>query len=590
MRLDTLTPLDQETLAETRAILRGMRDRLGEILAAPELTEDTFVEVAAIYDNAAYVFLYLESNEEHVDHSALLPFRQAFFGDEELDRRLLDLCGRLRCADPEVAVCLDAYVRHLTERLAADHDRAAELDQLQQRAKEIVSAGQRDQLALLSRLGVEPGTGTPETASYALISATPDAARRSKLSAAMTALRDKRLGDLVETVDQLVATRQEISRAAGFPSALAQTMSRCDLSEQDARSLVDGYVAAAVARHESLLDDIRAALGDLDSPIDHFGHYVRQLQRGVVVPLFDLHHCLDFVYQVVARTFGLDMRPVADSGPHVLTVAVRRGDEVVGYVNFDLWDSGRDRAANSTSGIRGRVEWGEVVQLPIAYVSCRFHRRPGGRELITFQNVHSLFHETGHAINHILLRKRLPTVSGLDYVPLERIEDLSMWTEKWVYHPDFVDHLGLSEPELAGVAFCQRVKVLEYRRTHVDRAVTAALDFEVHSGAAGGLRGAFQRLDDRFGVAAHCSLGDFPVYFSRPMINANPGATFAYTRSFAASAEQFGPIMDRHLADLDPAEFDGAFDACFDYDEPSSKPDIESMFTFYDDVLRRLGR
>ncbi|MFE8910944.1 M3 family metallopeptidase [Streptomyces globisporus] len=587
MQPEAITSLDEPSLVATQKILSGAKDRLDAIRAEGRLTEESFVELAAIYDNVAYVFLYLESNEQHVDYRWLLPYRDAFFKDQELDRTLLTLCTNLHCENPDIEECRRAYVGHLNDKLAADPTSAAELAGLQDQAKDIVQAGRQDQLAFLARLGVDIEGGTADTIGYTLISATPDAARRVKLVGAMTALRDKRLGPLIDTVDAMTEIRRATSHGQGARSVLAHTMRRCAVPEEAARHIVDAYVSGAIEDRGSLETDIREVIGDVDAPIDHFGRYIRTLQGDLKVPLFDLRACLAFIEDVAVRVFGLSMQRLPESSPGVWSVVVSRGEKTIGYINFDLWDAGRNRTANTTSGIRNRVDWGSIVQLPIAYISCRFHRDTHGRERITFQNVHSLFHEVGHALNHILIRKRLPTLSGLDYLPLERIEDLSMWTEKWVYHPDFVAHLELSEEEREGMRFCQRVKILEYRRNHIDRAVTAALDFELHRVKSGGLREAFQRLDDRFGVARYCSLGEFPVYFAWPMINANPGATFAYTRSAAESAEAFAPLLRRQLSDIEPVEFEGAFDACFDFDEPSSSPDIRSIFTFYGDSLWR---
>ncbi|WP_069812838.1 M3 family metallopeptidase [Streptomyces sp. TP-A0874] len=562
-----------------------MKERLDAIVAEDRLTQAAFVELAAIYDNAAYVFLYLESNEQHVDYRALLPYRTAFFKNDVLDGRLRALCAQLNCEDPELEECRRAYVAHLDGKLTADPGRAEELEKLQEHVKEIARAGDRDQLALLGRLGLDISSGSARSIAYSVISATGDASRRAKLAGAMTTLRDKRLGALLETTDRMVAVRREDSRHRGFATPLDETMRRCSLSVEAARGLVDDYLVGAIEEHRALEAEIREVVGEVAAPMDHFGHYLRKLQGDLPVPLFDLQDCLGFVRRVAERVFGLTMSQLPDNGSQVLTVVVSRGEQVVGYINFDLWDAGRNRAANSTSGIRNRVDWGDIVQLPIAYVSCRFHRQPDGRDRITFQNVHSLFHETGHALNHLLVSKRLPTVSGLDYLPLERIEDLSMWHERWVYHPDFVDHLDLSADERAGMEFCQRAKILEYQRTHVERAVTAALDFGVHGAEEGGLRAEFDRLDERFDISRYCSLGDYPVYFSWPMINANPGASFVYTRSAAASAEAFAPVLGRRLDDLDPAEFEGRFAACFDYDLPSGTPDIRSIFTSYRDLL-----
>ncbi|MBQ1089383.1 M3 family metallopeptidase [Streptomyces sp. B93] len=588
MLVDTITGLDQVSLQETHEMLRRMKARLDEILAGSTLTEASFAEATAIYDNVAYVFLYLESNEEFVNYEWLLPYRDTFFRNAVDDARLLALCGDLHCTDSDIEASRLAYVEHLTAKRNTDQSRTDRLEQLQASAKDIVRAGQRDQLDLLGRLGLDTRGGSPEALAYTLISTTADASRRVKLSRAMEVLRDKRREALAEVIDRKISVRREISKGLGHATVLSETLRRSSVPGDAIRRLIDAYVVTALQEHAALESEIRETVTDTGPPMDHFGHYVRRLQGDLPVPLFDLRACLAFLTEVAQRVFGLRVRELPTSGTHVLTVSVSRGDEILGYINFDLWESDRKRiAANTTQGIRNRADWGGIVQHPVAYVSCRFHRRPDGRDLITFQNVHSLFHEFGHAVNHILIRKRLPTQSGLDYLPLERIENLSMWSEKWVYHPDLAEHFGLSAEERVGLDFCRRVKVLEYRRTHVDRAVTAALDFEVHGGAATGVREAFDALDNRFGISRHCDLGEFLPYFTWPMINTNPGASFTYLWGAAASAEMFAPLLTRRLSDLDPAEFEGTFTACFEFDEPSIAPDVQAVFDFYDATMKQ---
>jgi oligopeptidase A len=158
-----------------------------------------------------------------------------------------------------------------------------------------------------------------------------------------------------------------------------------------------------------------------------------------------------------------------------------------------------------------------------------------------------------------------------------------MWFEKWVYHPEFANSLSLSSRDIGGLALAQRIKMLEYRRTHVDRAVTAALDFDVHRRGGSGLKHSFEVLDDRFGISRYCSLGDFPAYFIWPMLQANPGANFAYLWGAGDSAEKFAPLMGKTFENMPlPAEVRAMFSSCFDFNEPSVKPDTRAIFSFYE--------
>lgn len=593
MSVDPIIEKDHTSLEEMHEVLARMMSRLRAVVDEPYLTQDTFVEISSIYNNVSYIFLYLESNAVHVNYEWLLPWRKAFHCDVAIDKRLLELLEKLQCTDVEVEEARQAYLTHLRIKLENSHSDTDEtIEALKSKAKAILQEIQTDQLRLLKRLGVNAKSARPEASFYRLISESDKAATRSKLSQAWRHARDRHLDTMVEIVDKMIKVRRLKSKEKGYDTVCAQTFERCQIRQFEAWEYLENYLIRALKSHADLEEEIRHTISATGDPIDHFGYYLRTLQDGKKVPLFSLDDCLDYVSSVGNLVFGLVLERVPQKNPHVITIDVSLDDKRCGQINFDLWDDGpKRRTANYTTGARNRTEWGGLIQQPIAYVSCRFQRRQDGASLITFQNVHSLFHEFGHAINHLLIRKRLPNLSGLEYLPLERLETLSMWFEKWVYHPEFANSLSLSSLEEEGLALAQSIKMLEYRRTHVDRAVTAALDFDVHCSDSAGLKTSFGALDNRFGISRYCSLGDFPAYFMWPMLQANPGANFAYLWGAGDSAEKFSPFMKKMFQGMPaPVEVRAMFSPCFDFNEPSIKPDAKAVFSFYEDYhsLQRL--
>lgn len=575
---------DRETLAETAEVLRGMMIRLRAILDNPPLTEDRFVEIASIYDNVAYTFLYLESNEVFVSHDGLLPWRDAFYNNTELDAQVLGSLLQLRCAHPDAEDSRQRYVEYLRDKLNGHGSSAGEDDaRLQSAAKTILHEVEADQRELLRRVGANPGQVRPPAAFYKLVSGTSSAERRERLTQAWTQARDRHLDALVDVIDGVIDRRRRESSQQGYASVLSRTLERCQVSEGRADAYIEKCLRGALKSQAELDDEIRNVVGPTRRPLDHFGHYVHTLQAGRRIPLLRLDDCLSFIFLVAAKTFGLSISRAAGVGGNTVTTTVALDDSLVGQIIFDLWDVGRtSRAANYTRGIRNRTDWAGLVQTPIAYVSCRFNSDHRGASRITFQNAHSLFHEFGHAVNHLLIRKRLPNQSGLEYLPLERLENLSMWFEKWVYHPEFGESLRLNAEDSEGLALCQYVKALEYRRTHVERAVTAALDFDVHRRGQGGLRESFERMNERFRISPCCTLGDFPAYFTWPMFQANPGANFAYLWGASDSAQRFIPFMHRRLDDVaSSTEVRAMFSSCFDGDEASCEPESDTTIDFY---------
>jgi oligopeptidase A len=590
MSVETVAAPDRASVAAMDESLHGMMTRLRAILAEPAISQDTLVEIISIYNNVAYIFLYLEANERHVNYDRLLPWRDRFYRDPELDGRLAELLEVLRCADPEAEDSRQRLLKQLRHKAKAPDPAAEErMADLLAEAKGVLGEIQQDQANLLKRLRVDVGAASPSAAFYRLASRVADTERRTKLTRAWAAVRDRRQDALVDVVDRIISEQRRQSANRGYRTALAETLEKCGVSETTIEGFLDRYLTRSLASFDSLAQEVGEVTGATTAPMGHFGVYMREVFGAAPMPQFALDECLDFIFAVARSTFGLEVRRVSGTNDHVLTTAVWAGADEIGQIHFDLWDTERKPIkANTTKGIRNRTDWSGLVQRPVAYVSCRFRRDPNGIHRITFQNVHSLFHEFGHAINHLLIRKRIPNQSGLEYLPLERLENLSMWFEKWVFHTEFARHLSFSPEEREGLTLAQRIKKMEYRSTYVDRAVTAALDFDIHRRSQGGVMESFQRLDQRYGISRHCQVGDFLTYFTWPMLQANPGAYFAYLWGASESGEMFACF--EHLTLNEIAGRPGLrdqFAACFDFDAPSREPDCTSVFDFYDGDPRK---
>jgi len=583
MSVDQVTTPDRGSIASIADALDGMLIRLREILAEPALTQETLVEIMAIYNNVAYIFLYLEATDDEVSYQSLRPRRAEFHDDPRLDARLLELLEQLHCQDSDVEDARLEYADQLRKAQRYDPTADRKISALLEAAKAVQDEVRQDQRRMLERIGVGAEIANPSVVFYRLISDTQSAVTRHKLARAWQLQRDNHLADLVGIVDEMIEVRRRDCATAGYDSVLARSLGRSRVAQGDIEPFIGRYVLQALDSHRLLAAEVRELTGEQDQPMEHFGFAMRAAFGGTPTPTFALDECLDFLFAVTRSVFGLDLRRVADLHPGIIAVDVYNGDVNVGQIKFDLWDTGRKIAANHTNGVRNRTEWPGLVQRPVAYVACRFKQtgEMGGR--ITFQNVHSLFHEFGHAINHLMIRKRFSFQSGLEYLPPERLECLSMWFEKWVYHPEFARHLTVAGDDQDHVARCGRMKMIEYRRTYVERAVSAALDFDVNRRGDGGLRASWDRLDAQFGLSEHCAFGDFPAYFTWPMYVAKPGANFSYLWGSADSCEKFAPFSALSLEQVaaDPSMRD-LFEACFDFDSPSAVPDTAAVFSLYD--------
>merc|ERR1719359_1524418 len=73
------------------------------------------------------------------------------------------------------------------------------------------------------------------------------------------------------------------------------------------------------------------------------------------------------------------------------------------------------------------------VRLPVGAIQANFPAPAGGKPaLLSLGEVDTLFHEFGHALQHILTKQDDPAVSGINGVEWDAVEIASQFMEYWV--------------------------------------------------------------------------------------------------------------------------------------------------------------
>jgi oligopeptidase A len=94
---------------------------------------------------------------------------------------------------------------------------------------------------------------------------------------------------------------------------------------------------------------------------------------------------------------------------------------------------------------------GQACRLPVAHVVCNQQPPVDGRpSLMSFAEVQTLFHEFGHALQHMLTTVDFGLASGIRNVEWDAVELASQFMENWCYDRDTVRrisaHVDTGEP------------------------------------------------------------------------------------------------------------------------------------------------
>ncbi|KAI3704590.1 hypothetical protein L1987_74815 [Smallanthus sonchifolius] len=179
-------------------------------------------------------------------------------------------------------------------------------------------------------------------------------------------------------------------------------------------------------------------------------------------PYFSLSKVMDGLFNLMKMLFGIDVEP-ADGYAPIWNADVKfyrlkhSSGKPISYFYFDPYI----RPAEKRSGawmdevVARRVLSHDKtsVRLPIAHMVCNQMPPVGDKpSLMTFHEVKTVFHEFGHALQHMLTKQDEGLVSGIRGIEWDAIELPSQFMENWCYHRTFrAGSLSLCHIKLATV-------------------------------------------------------------------------------------------------------------------------------------------
>ncbi|PPD94850.1 hypothetical protein GOBAR_DD08131 [Gossypium barbadense] len=164
-------------------------------------------------------------------------------------------------------------------------------------------------------------------------------------------------------------------------------------------------------------------------------------------PYFSFSKVMDGLFNLAKILFGIDIEP-ADGLAPVWNKDVRfycvkdSSGSPIAYFYFDPYSrpsEKREGAWMDEVVSRSRVlsRNGTTARLPVAHMVCNQTPPVGDKpSLMTFREVETVFHEFGHALQHMLTKQDEGLVAGIRGVEWDAVELPSQFMENWCYHRD----------------------------------------------------------------------------------------------------------------------------------------------------------
>ena len=576
MSVDARVVPRRETIATTAYTLEAIRARIDALLAEP-FNEAMVRELLLLWNNTAYLFLYLDANDEFVDASTLDSIRRELQQEPNRLQQIVTALKAGRCDDPAVERSRVEFIARLSDVLdALQQATAREVSELMAEAAGVFASLDADGRAMLLRLGIDVAPPVSARAELNRVcSTTRRGETREKLLRAWRSLQDRHTDDAADLIDRAVAARRSCAQSLGYGSVVERTFERCGVDVGTASRFIDDYLALALADAASLDAAILRVVGSAARPMDHLPYMMREIGLSQRLPMFDVDSVIDFAFHIAMESFGMRCTRLSAEGHPQERVVVDVDGRRHGEIRIDMWQLAERASPDAKPTPSGG--WPLPTAQPLAHIACRYVTRSTGRRTMSLDDVDTFLHEFGHATNHLLLRYRTPSIGGLDYLPLERLDHLPVWFEKWAFHPDIAS-CTTQEGGLDGLEVLWSLKRLELRRSAIERGVVAAIDLDIHQRDEATVASAYQRLNEKYGISSYTSLADLLPFFTWPMSVLHPGAAFGELWALATSCEAFLPYLKVGVGDL--PDLRREFNASLDPDVSTPPAEPAAVFAF----------
>jgi peptidyl-dipeptidase Dcp len=259
-------------------------------------------------------------------------------------------------------------------------------------------------------------------------------------------------------IQRLAQLREEKAKLLGFPTYAAYALDdRMAKTPANAIKLLDDIAAPAVAKArgeiatmQALIDKDKGGFTLAAWDWQHYAEKVRKAQYDLdeeqLKPYFQLDTVLqDGVFYAANQLYGLTFKERKDIPVYQPDVRVFEVFDADGK-SLALWYCDYFKRDNKNGGAWESTfvdQSGLIGTHPVVYNVANFEKAAAGQpQLITFDDVTTMFHEFGHALHGFFGSQQYPSLSGTS-VARDFVEFPSQFNEHWASYPQVFQHYAV---------------------------------------------------------------------------------------------------------------------------------------------------
>ncbi|KAL8246955.1 hypothetical protein R6Q59_008171 [Mikania micrantha] len=388
--------------------------------------------------------------------------------------------------------------------------------------------------------------------------------------------------DNTQVIEQILKLRLEKAKLLGYNNyaevSMATKMATVGKAEELLEKLRSASWNAAVQDMEDLRQFSKSQGASEANELTHWdttfwSERLRESKYEIneeeLRPYFSLPKVMDGLFSLVKMLFGIDVEP-ADGLAPVWNTDVRfyrikdSSGKPISYFYFDPFSRPAEKRGGAWMDevvARSRVLSDDKTsaRLPIAHMVCNQMPPVGDKpSLMTFREVETVFHEFGHALQHMLTKQDEGLVAGIRGVEWDAVELPSQFMENWCYHRDTL--MGIAKHYETGESLPEEIyqKLLAARTFRAGslslrQLKFATVDLELHSryipGGTESIYDVDRRVSEKTQIIPPLPEDRFLCSFSHIFAGGYAAGYYSYKWAEVLSADAFSAFEDAGLHD-----------------------------------------